>query len=302
MLYVNVYRGDDSTGVAAIMDDGSDAIVKGLGPPWEVIDKKEYRQNVMGRRKDVVCLIGHNRAATRGNVTLTNAHPFKHGNIVLVHNGTLFKDTALELDKRFHTDSEKICYAIDQKGIEWVWNRLDGGTALVWWDIGANTLNMIRNDARPLCFAWTKKGLIFASEGFLIRALCARHSVALIEVDKAEVRTPIANHVLSFSLDSLPDYYAQKLNPYTFSEPWKEAYKPTQKIFLLPKTDDKFNVREHKPAYNKYFEQYKSCCLCQDPIQNISREWNCGLAIDANKALCADCTEQVDKEGWLKWN
>jgi glucosamine 6-phosphate synthetase-like amidotransferase/phosphosugar isomerase protein len=100
-LFLNYFRGADSTGVAGIskgvLEHGySVKILKADIPVTKFIALPEYTK-FMGMPLSSV--FGHTRAATKGDVNHFNAHPFvsQKGFITGVHNGTLrdkwqFKD------------------------------------------------------------------------------------------------------------------------------------------------------------------------------------------------------------------
>src|SRR3546814_15559864 len=108
MLQVDVIRGMDSTGVAAVRKKHI-AVVKDTLLPQYLMSTKQYDKHI--DNLDNFCLIGHNRFATKGKVDATNAHPFKHGHITLAHNGTLRSMWDLPDHANFQTDSEAITYA-----------------------------------------------------------------------------------------------------------------------------------------------------------------------------------------------
>ena len=84
-LVLDTLRGRDSTGVISITDDFKVERIRTLKSGFAFAPSKFFEDNV----PNGWCMIGHNRAATVGQVTLKNAHPFKYGNISLVHNGAL---------------------------------------------------------------------------------------------------------------------------------------------------------------------------------------------------------------------
>lgn len=111
-------------------------------------------------------VLGHNRHATKGaSGDPEGAHPFQHGNITLVHNGSLTTHYSLTTEN-FTVDSEAICKAISVDGIEAVAPKLRGAFALVWIDSDNNTLNFLRNEERCFAMAWneTTNRMWWASE------------------------------------------------------------------------------------------------------------------------------------------
>ena len=157
LLYIDAVRGFDSTGVLRVdaKTDKAIKILKYAEPAYTFIERKKY-QDLMFSNNPYV-FMGHNRAATKGAIDATNAHPFNHGHITLAHNGTLHTWKSLPTKKNnieFAVDSEAIAHAIAVVGnpVE-VLEQLDGAYALTWYDQRQHTLNFARNDDRPLYYA-----------------------------------------------------------------------------------------------------------------------------------------------------
>ena len=124
-------------------------------------------------------MVGHNRYATTGRIDKNSAHPFQHGNITLVHNGTLTNHKELPHSSQFAVDSENICYLINELGAAETIQLLDGAFVLVWHDAGNNTLNLIRNKERPFHFIEDASGCYFgASEEAMLMWLYNRRQRA----------------------------------------------------------------------------------------------------------------------------
>jgi hypothetical protein len=131
-------------------------------------------------------IIGHNRAATRGSVTAQNAHPFEHGHITGVHNGTLasYKTLVQGQDPFYAVDSEYIFRGMEQRGAEALIPLINGAYNLLWYDSSTDTVHMIRNDERPYYFAKIKdKDLIFgASEMAMLQWILNRNGLQIEDV------------------------------------------------------------------------------------------------------------------------
>jgi predicted glutamine amidotransferase len=177
MLCMDFQRGPHSTGIAAITPKDVN-VVKGLHYPWELMKKREYKDML---KREPSLLMGHNRFATRGKVTKENAHPFMHKHITLTHNGTLKTTYTLDKHLDFETDSETICHNIAENGIESTYEKLNGGSTIVWWNKEEKTLNVISNGERPFyfCFLEDMKGLVYASEDWMFKMACAGRGVDL---------------------------------------------------------------------------------------------------------------------------
>lgn len=163
MLYVDAIRGHHSTGVVNAKLDGTHSWLKKAVTAIDFLDMKKAEDLI----RDTGCLlIGHNRYATKGAINAKNAHPFEHGSIVGVHNGTLTRQSNLPDHERFDVDSENIYYSMDLLGTDETIKRLEGHAALVWWDSDSKTLNIWRNSSRTLYLVLSQCGtkMYWASE------------------------------------------------------------------------------------------------------------------------------------------
>jgi predicted glutamine amidotransferase len=220
MLQVDVVRGPDSTGVIAVRKDGVHTLKNNVLPQDLFMDK-EFDSVIGHRVIDNYILVGHNRKATRGAISIDNAHPFMHGNIVLAHNGTLTTDINVDGTK-FATDSEGICYAIDRKGISWAWKNLNGSASLIWYDNRSDKVNILTNGKRPLFFGYTsdKKHVLIASEIWMIEATADRYKLELEKNTKGDnaIKYPLEHHMFQFKWDSDKkhvEHKARKLEEWT---------------------------------------------------------------------------------------
>lgn len=173
LLYASAVRGMDSTGVVSVQSKAND---QRLHAPYikSVFDSSTFLFHngdhpvIFKPKESVHALIGHTRAATVGKVTKQNAHPFSFSKIIGVHNGTMRKKWGTE--KNFETDSEALYDQINQRGIREVIKDIGRGSgvsdayALVFFDKTEQTLNMIRNEERPLSITKTTGTIYWASE------------------------------------------------------------------------------------------------------------------------------------------
>ncbi len=180
MLWVDSIRGNHSTGIIFETDDGPEWYKKAI-PGWDFI-QQDYVNAVINKLNRSRYFIGHNRAATRGEVKTSNAHPFEFGDIIGVHNGTLSNHYNLSPQGANHSvDSQHLYHAISVDGFEDVAPRIQGSFNLLWHDKSDNTIHLCKNDSRPYCFAKIKdkEYLIGASEKAMLKWLINRHKLEI---------------------------------------------------------------------------------------------------------------------------
>lgn len=171
-------RGTDSTGIAAITGPGDKPkIVKAVGDPFTLIHNEGWLKVSDFLEKKTKVVFGHGRAATRGDVTSKNAHPFVHEHITLVHNGTIqygLEDHNKDVD----VDSHALCIAIAKEGLKdalrsVVW----GAYAIIVHDSKEKCIYVVRNDERPLHRLVLPNKHILMSESSALRFLDARNKL-----------------------------------------------------------------------------------------------------------------------------
>jgi hypothetical protein len=212
LLYVGAVRGEDSTGLMSIKKTGTTNWCKNVGLPDNLLDTKESSVFFSGAMWDVVGMFGHNRSATRGAVTVNNAHPFEEGHITLIHNGTLTNAHVFEEMKKLQVDSHLITKLLQTKGVEETLKSIAGAFTLVWFDSDEKKIKLIRNDERPLHMAYSiaQEKFYFASESTMLQWILTRNGV---KFDK----------IVSITSG---DLYEFSLNECDYTQTKTELYKP----------------------------------------------------------------------------
>jgi hypothetical protein len=171
---MDTLRGADSTGVMTLRKDFTVDTLKTLMPGDRFVQSPRYQKDV----KPGWCQVGHNRAATKGKVNTTNAHPFIFGDVTLVHNGTLWGggNSLPTYNDDLPVDSMQIAHALAEHTPEEataVLKEIDGSFALVWFDKRDKSVNMARNGERPMHYGLNqdKDMLWFMSDGHMLHTI-----------------------------------------------------------------------------------------------------------------------------------
>jgi hypothetical protein len=165
LLFIDTLRGEDSTGTFLVENNGNVHLAKDALNGANFIETNEYQSLKRKAWSSGWAMVGHNRKATRGQITDKNAHPFVvDNNIVLVHNGSYFGDHKHLKDTE--VDSEAIAHHISDAGdnIEEAMRKVHAAYALIWYNVEKKQLHILRNDQRPLWHIETPNAYIFASE------------------------------------------------------------------------------------------------------------------------------------------
>jgi hypothetical protein len=188
---ISQLRGRDSTGIACVRKEKKDIYVdvfKSLSNSSEFLYDQQIIKEIFPKEDRPICIMGHCRAATIGDVNPDNAHPFDLDTIIGAHNGTIDK-----MDKKpGGTDSEALYEILKADGVQAavdIATEKDGAYALVWIDSDDQTLNMLRNAKRQLWYMTYAGVLYWCSDYYMMllmakRAGASKPEIFLLDEDK----------------------------------------------------------------------------------------------------------------------
>lgn len=206
-LVTSQVRGMDSTGIFQVDDKGAVTTHK-MACNASIFVKNADAEKIIRNTGSSVLTVGHVRAATHGEVSINNAHPFKafrdDGSYVIgVHNGTLqgwkFKKDATD----YQVDSDWAMHMLAEEGAD-AFEYFTGAFAFVWYDSrDPDHLYIAKNKERPLFYMVSRDGrsIIGCSELAMLGWVSGRNGI----------RTPEKGHE-----DHFP-YYIEDGMIYKFS-------------------------------------------------------------------------------------
>ncbi|HEY9816797.1 MAG TPA: hypothetical protein V6D20_13510 [Candidatus Obscuribacterales bacterium] len=187
MLIADSFRGMHSTGQFSVGAAAGYDLFKRAVPGWGFLEHKAADDMISASKR---VIIGHNRYATQGAVNSVNAHPFDTGEIVGVHNGSLFDTKNLHKGDDYVVDSEALINDIALNGAAHTTSIAKGAFALVWYDSRDRKLRIIRNSQRPMAiYLHPNRDVAYiASEIDMLRWIVGRNDSTFDE----ELLMPIA--------------------------------------------------------------------------------------------------------------
>lgn len=246
LLYADQLRGIDGTGIFYNSNKKTKNTIRTLKAPYKssiFLASKEFDDARKVMFQESSFAIGHNRAATRGEKTHANTHPFREKHITLVHNGTLSSHKELHDDKEVEVDSHAICHSIANIGAKETLKKIDGAFALIWYDQTEKTLNFCRNWQRPLFIIESEWCFILVSELELGLWIAKRNDLKVVKQEEVAVKK-----LYKFALDDTSKFTTEDVDYYTYvsqasNHTWKGSWEGSY---------------EYEDAYYKNYDKEKT--------------------------------------------
>lgn len=298
MGYISSLRGVDSTGL--LIGHGKPK-KRAYGIVKDTLTSPEFLSSGLGKQALGVdpkfLILGHCRAATHGDITADNAHPYKVDHIYGAHNGTIHR-----LSDRVpgRTDSYAFFKILSERGLEAAIEECGAGAyAFVWIDAKNRTLNVLRNEQRTLFMAYpsqTQATVFWASEENILRFAMHREKVGIHSVEAFE---PNVLH----QIDT-----AQTSGPFVFKK-IRVAKKESSTVFKSSRERIKYvgeNGVFYKHTWNEELREWVKDDNPQPPAQSFPARPAATTPAEPSPPLLpkpADTSSIVDKGVFYKlWN
>ena len=183
-MVTGVVRGWDGTGGFWIDRELKSSVRKAPNPGPIFFASGPQGKELCQAATRALVVVGHHRAATKGQISWATTHPFEHGGkkdyVIGVHNGHVYSYKYKEDEREFDVDSDWVMYRLWKQGVE-AYKDFGGAFALVYYDRTTNSVYMSSNGDRPLSIAYVKDqdAICFASERDMLKWLMRRNKLEI---------------------------------------------------------------------------------------------------------------------------
>ena len=250
LLYADVVRGEDSTGIVMVENNGGFSIAKEASEATYFQYAVEQLEGWKRLWKNGKAIIGHNRKQTSGKVCDENAHPFViDETMAAVHNGTLYNHKKLantDVDSEALFTHLKPAYDApeeeQQEKFKTLLADVSGAYATVSFHQPSNSIYFLRNTERPLTLMKTYDAYYWASEAGMLWWILTRNGYTKENITILEIK-PHVLYKLSLSNNVLTEVEVA---------PKKHTPPTTKKIGTEVATDVGISKNEFKRLRKKF--------------------------------------------------
>lgn len=320
LALINQTRGMDGTGFMTIATNEKKnsvpqaKITKSVDDATAFLSSDLWPSVVSQANRKVHAVCGHVRAATVGKINARNAHPFRFGNITMMHNGTV---DAFKFDQndKLTSDSMVLGHKMAEEGLYPALKAARWGAyAVVVWDNEKKKLHFIRNDKRPLAFAESKNSntIFYSSEvrhlKFALSACINQFNITILDKHDHFTIDPVS---FEQELEDVGDHVDPKveykrtvwpatdtyMNTYTqeMNNPFRRGH---QQQLSLPKSSKDFGAKVSGPLPYRFEKDQ----LHVEGYLGYGGKFMTKL--HAERVLnegCANCTKQATTDEVVHW-
>ena len=271
--FASATRGIDSTGIIRCIRKGNKTQIntkRGVMNPVSFLTNPDTLS--MMHTKNVSMLAGHARAATKGKINITNAHPVTEGRIIGMHNGTIDKFSPGKDEEDSMTDSRLLFRKMNEKGLIPALKEADfGAYALAFVDTDKRTFNLLRNSQRPLytVYAGGKTTMYWASEERILQFMIdgAANPSIFGKIESINTGWLIQFDLTDYTLHEKTKSLYDELYP-----PIRTSYPEQVSVPLLPRP--KVEKADLSACYCRRCHYNLKLCACSGHVSfTVPKEW-----------------------------
>ena len=299
IFYINSFGQQDGSGVMWMDKDGNHSHHKRAINAVDFLETRWWNKQSLSSKRFVAL---HTRYATQGAVSDDNAHPFKHGEFVLMQNGTAGvapHHTSLVPGKysSCSVDSESVCWAFSEQGVLDTLDTYRGDGVFMFLNTRLRTFNIIKNDKRDLHVLQVtgKQIFLYATDAYALALAATR---ANLPFEKVQVVTNDLWHVFDTNgnYNVIKDITVKKYSPppvtnYVIGNAGNRLLTngTTSKQGKYKATN-----QSRKPPVvgtSKVSTYHGDCCVCSDPVYSGSNYKGYRGTIHNGSVACPNCHE-----------
>lgn len=317
LFYINSFGQTDGSGVMLMDSTGNFDMHKRALPSPDFMNTKWYKSQDFASKMFVGF---HTRYSTVGGNSDKNSHPFVHGKIALMQNGTIsgsHKGIVRGKVSPCDVDSDSVCWAFNEQGIEKTLNDdYRGAGVFMFFNLEEKSFNIIKNDERTLHFLKVrdKNTVIVATDAHALALAATRAKVPFDKVEEVKI-----DHWHKWGIDKT---YSSEPMEIKKGFSWGDEYSN----FKYPNHNHQQNQRHNVPrseaksdrgnnlvvpiskkkdttmpvTIEETGEYMSDCVWCSSPIYTDAD--SIGYSETTKECCCAECLPTVEqyygKEEW----